>query len=155
MARVPTGIVAICHVIFWQCDMKASNYYYDFWGWRDRVATRAAILALLFGILPLLLATAAAFAAPVGTRHDSILAGPAAGPCAGASSGADYVGGTDAYGRPVPTADVAGAPVVQLDSETVYADVRAGRHDGMANVAVDVKGLGRAMAAPSGCSPER
>jgi len=136
--------------------MKASNYYYQSWNWRDRIATRAAIMAVLFGIVPILLVTAAAFAAPAADpRHDAILAGPAPGPCAEASLGAEYVGGTDAFGHYVPPADVAGAPDVQLDSETVYADVRTGPREGLANVAVDVRGLGRAMAAPHGCSPNR
>ena len=135
--------------------MKASNYCYQGWNWCDRIATRAAIMALLFGIVPLVLVTAVAFGAPAETGHRAILAGPAPGPCAGASLGAEYIGGTDAYGRYVPSADVAGAPAVQLDSETVYADVKTGPHEGLTDVAVDVRGLGRAMAAPHGCSPRR
>lgn len=135
--------------------MKASNYCYQEWNWRDRIAPRAAIMAILFGLVPILLVSAAAWAGAAHTGPDPILAGPAPGPCASLTAGADYMGGTDASGHPVAPADLGDSPRVRLDSETVYADVGAGRHDGMANVAVDVTGLAKGMAAAGACARVR
>jgi len=73
----------------------------------SRVPEIAALLAVLFGALPLLMA-AAVWAAPMRSGDDSILTGPPPGPCAALAAGADYEGGTDAYGHPVTPADLPG-----------------------------------------------
>lgn len=139
--------------------MKTSYLSYNVSSLRDRFSIPAALIALLFGILPLVLASAAAMGAPqnnppMSSGDDSLL-NPRPGPCWGASTGADYIGGADANGHFVAPADVRGTSSVKLDSETVYADVRHGRRDEVANVAVDVKGLKAGLEAPNGCHPRR
>ncbi len=115
----------------------------------DRFREIAALLAILFGALPLLLA-AVAWAAPARSDADPILAGPAFGLCAGLTAGADYEGGTDAYGHPVTPADLPGQVRVTLDSETVYP--MAGGPNGSQTVAqVTVHGLKSVLEAPSAC----
>ena len=130
--------------------MKTSYHSYHGRRWRARISPFAAVLALLFGILPLLLAATAAFGGTIRARpDDSILTGPPPGPCAEAQAGPDYVGGTDVNGYPVVPADVGGGPRVTLNSETVYPEVRAGGT--RTEVAVTVHGLHRKMAEPRGC----
>ena len=131
-----------------------SYHSYNAQTWRTKFPAFAGVFALLFGILPLLLASAAAFGAPMRSGDDALLSGPRPGPCAGASQGADYIGGADANGYYVAPAALEGTASVQLDSETVYAKVGTGRHD-KAEVAVDVKGLKAALAAPTACYPRR
>ena len=109
----------------------------------------AALLAILFGALPLLMA-AAAWAAPVQRTADSILTGPALGPCADLTAGADYEGGTDDYGHPVTPADLPGQVRVTLDSETVYPTV-GGANGNQALAKVTVHGLKAVVKAPSAC----
>ncbi len=115
----------------------------------------AAVLALLFGVLPLVLASAAALGAPAAVRPSPILTGPAPGPCAGATTGAEYIGGTDAYGHRVVPAETGQIAQVHLESETVLAGVRTGRHGPDALVDVEVAGLGAALDAPTACSRRR
>lgn len=149
-----TANVGICHVIFGQLGMKVSYHSYNSRTWRAKFPVFAGVFAVLFGLVPFLLATAAAVGAPMRSGDDSLLTGGRPGPCAGASQGAEYIGGADANGHFVAPADLDAPASVQLDSETVYADVGTGRR-GRANVAVDVKGLKAAMAAPSACRPRR
>lgn len=134
--------------------MKTSYQCYDHRPWRERIPSLAAVIALLFGVLPLLLASAAAFGAS-SSYSDSILEGPRPGPCAGANTGADYIGGADAYGRYVAPASIGGEAPIQPDSETVFVEVPTGRHGERANVAVEVKGLRAGINAPTACSPRR
>ena len=114
-----------------------------------------AVLAVLFGLLPLALASAAAIGAPAREQASSILTGPAPGPCAGATTGAEYIGGTDVYGHRVAPAETGEIAHVHLDSQTVYADTGSGRHGQGATVAVEVKGLSASLAAPTACSRRR
>lgn len=127
-------------------------------GWRDRFSAHMALFAVLFGLLPLLLAGAAAMAAPqsapMSSGSDSLLF-PRSGPCWGATTGADYIGGADADGHFVAPADLPGTAAIQLDSETVYADILTGHRGETANVAVDVKGLKAGLEAPDACRPRR
>lgn len=156
MRKALTAIAGFCHVIFGHCGMKTSYHSYNMRGWRDRFSVPAALIALLFGVLPLLLASAAAMGAPrkapMSSGDDSLLI-PRPGPCWGASTGADYIGGADADGHFVAPADVGGTSAIKLDSETVYADIGTGRRGDVANVALDVKGLKAGLAAPNACSP--
>lgn len=132
--------------------MKTSYQSYKSPNWREKVPSFAGILGVLFGLVPLLLASAAALGAPMRSGDDSLLTGGHPGPCAGASQGADYIGGADADGHFVAPAALEGTSSVRLDSETVFADVGTGGH-GRANVAVDVKGLKAGLAAPNACRP--
>lgn len=133
--------------------MKTTYQSYRRSGWRDRVPQLAVLLALLFGLLPLLLAAVAAYGGTVVVNGDnSILSGPPPGPCAGANVPANYIGGADAYGRPVPPADLPGGPTVRLPDNTVFAEVDTGRHGSGAGVPVEVRGLRAALAAPDGCA---
>lgn len=115
----------------------------------SRVPEIAALLAILFGALPLFMA-AVAWGAPMRSGDDSILTGPALGPCAGLTAGADYEGGTDAYGHPVTPADLPGQVRVTLDSETVYPMIGSQTGDQTA-AKVTVYGLKSVLDAPSAC----
>lgn len=145
--------------------MKTSYHSYNMKGWRahdtrswrDRFTVHFALIAFLFGLVPFLLASAAAMGAPrppMASGNDSLLV-PRSGPCWGANIGADYIGGADADGHFVAPAGLTGASAIKLDSETVYADVRTGHRGETANVAVDVKGLKAALEAPNACRPRR
>ena len=153
MASRPTGNATIRDVIFGQCDMKTSHHSYHFRSWRDRFPPYAALAAFLFGLLPLLLASVAALGAPANSR--TILSGPPPGPCAGAIDGAEYIGGTDAYGYPVAPAAARGVAHIRLGSETVYPVWRDERRDGGTEVKVHVDGLASILAAPDGCTQRR
>ncbi|MBU6444846.1 MAG: hypothetical protein KGR48_13155 [Alphaproteobacteria bacterium] len=117
--------------------------------WWSRFREFAALVALLFGVLPLLMA-AVAWASPARSDTDSILTGPAPGLCANLTAGADYEGGTDAYGHPVTAAELPGSVRVTLDSETVYPMV-GGRRGSQAEAKVTVHGLRSVLEAQSAC----
>ena len=147
--------------------MKTTQEYCGVTHLRDHFPEFALILAILFGILPFVLAIAAGAAparpspssilqgpSPVSEREASILRGPASGPCEGASSGADYIGGADADGRPVPPAEGKPLATAHLDSETVYPLVQGGRTAAGTEIKVKVNGLANIMNAPTGCPPQ-
>lgn len=134
--------------------MKTAYQYFDHSSLWERLPPFAALLAILFGAVPLLLA-AAALAQPAHEHSASILLGPALGPCLGANLPPDYVGGVDAYGRYVPPANLPGLATVHLDSETVYPVIRRGRHRGWTGLDVDVDGLVNILDAPDACAPNR
>ncbi len=106
------------------------------------------LLTVLFALLPLALAGAAAYGAEVNSvSEQDLLKGAPPGRCYGLENQADYAGGTNAYGKQVtPAEGPYGAPPVQIPGQMVLA------HTAEGYISVKVRGLSRGLAASNACA---
>jgi hypothetical protein len=106
------------------------------------------LLTVLFALLPLALAGAAAYGAEVDTMSEqALLRGPQPGGCYGLENRADYAGGTNAYGKQVaPAEGPYESPPVRIPGQMILAHTPEGY------IPVRVRGLNRGLAASSACA---
>jgi hypothetical protein len=106
------------------------------------------VLTVLFALLPLALAGAAAYGAGLNSASEqALLRGPQPGRCYGLESQADYAGGTNAYGKPVaPAGGPYAVPPVRVPGQIILAHTAAGY------IPVRIQGLNRGLAASNACA---
>ena len=106
------------------------------------------LLTILFALLPLVLAGAAAYGAQLSSVSEQhLLRGPRPGRCYGLENQADYAGGTNAYGKQVaPAEGPYGAPPVQIPGQMILAHTAAGY------IPVRIRGLDQGLAASNACA---
>jgi hypothetical protein len=106
------------------------------------------LLTLLFALLPMVLAGAAAYGAGLNSvSEQAILRGPPPGPCYGLENHADYAGGTNANGKQVaPAEGPYAAPPIQIPGQIILAHTAAGY------IPVRIQGLNQGLAASNACS---
>ncbi len=106
------------------------------------------LLTVLFALLPLALAGAAAYGAELNSVSEQhLLRGPRPGRCYGLENQGDYAGGTNAYGKRVaPAEGPYGAPPVQIPGQMILA------HTAEGYIPVRIWGLDRGLAASNACA---